>query len=748
MLRGLGAQGLKVSTFRAVETLIERAVCGRPLVMVCEDLHWADPTSLELLLQLLHLIDHIPLLLLCVFRPETERGCWQIKEVAARDYSYRHTDLRLKPLSATESETLVGNLLCVEDLPRALRARILEHAEGNPFFVEEILRGLIDGGIIAHDQAASRWYATRDVSDIPIPDTLHGALSARIDRLEPGSKRVLQLASVIGRIFTYPILSAIAEGTPFPQVVADPRKEGREPGRRALDTHLIALQRAQLIRERARVPEREYIFKHHLTQEAAYSGLLKRERRAYHHQVAAALERLYPERIEERVELLALHWEEAGEAEKAVQYLHQAGDKAVQQSAYPEGRAHLTRALSLLKTLPDRGPDQRLEHAQRELMLQSSLGMAWHAAKGLAPEALSAYTRARELGRQMGEISQTCRVVGELAILHWLEGRHQRARELAEEMLTLAQQAKDPLLVGMSHVPLGLFLFDLGEYAMAQTHLDQMIAFYRPDEHHGSLVSLRGSDLGLSALAYAACCLWCLGYPAQALQRSQKALALARELGHPFSLADVLCYAGCLLTEMGRGWQALKGHTEELIRLADEKGMQAWRLEGTLFRGKALAMLGQVQEGMALIREGIAEWQSIGARCWLPGYYRFLAEAQARAEQPEEGLATLAKALTLVEDTGERHWEAELYRLRAELLLVQGDRARAEASLHRAIEVARRQQAKSWELRATTSLARLWRKHGRVDEAREMLAAIYDWFTEGFDTADLVEARTLLEEPS
>jgi class 3 adenylate cyclase/predicted ATPase len=786
MLQGLGTEGLKAYTFRAVETLVERAA-GRPLVLVCEDLHWADPTSLELLEQLLSLADRVPLLLLCVFRPERHHGCWRIVEIAARDYPHCHTDLRLRPLSAAESETLVGNLLRVEDLPEGLRSRILDHAEGNPFFVEEILRSLIDGGIIVHDEAAdpstglrastperqsaaktppgtrgsgagrtSRWYATRDVADIPIPDTLHGALSARIDRLAPETKRVLQLASVVGRIFTYPILSAIAKGSPLPggRSQSIPTKEGGDggEGEEALGSHLLAhlvtLERTQLIRERARLPEREYIFKHHLTQEAAYSGLLKRERRAYHRQVAEALELLYSERIEERVELLAHHWEQAGDAEKAIRYLHQAGAKAVQQSAYQEGIVHLTRALSLLKTLPDRGPDHRLEHAQRELELQSSLGMAWHAAKGLGPETLTAYTRARELGRQMGEISQSCRVVGELAVLHWMGGKHQRARELAEEALSLAQQAKDPLPAAMSHVYLGLLLFTLGEYAIAQTHLDQMIAFYKPDEHHGSLVSFRGSDLGLSALAYAACCLWCLGYPDQAAKRGQEALALARELGHPFSLADVLCMAGCLLTEMGRNWQALKVHTEEQIRLADEKGMRGWLLEGTLFRGEALSMLGQVQEGMALIREGIAEWQSMGARCWLPGYYRFLAEAQAKAEQPGEGLTTLVKALAVVEETGERHWEAELYRLQAELLLVQGDEDEAEANLHKAIEVARRQQARSWELRATTSLARLWRKQGRVDEAREMLAQIYDWFSEGFDSADLIEARTLLEELS
>jgi len=421
----------------------------------------------------------------------------------------------------------------------------------------------------------------------------------------------------------------------------------------------------------------------------------------------------------------------------------------VQLSAYQEGIAHLTRGLALLMALPDSGgKEHRLERAQQELALQLALGIAWITTSAPAPEMEKAYIRARELCQQMGETSQLCRVMGDLSIFYYVRAEHQRARELAEEALSLAQQAEDPLLVALGHWHLGVILFCLGEYTTALGHLERVIAFYNPERHHRSLVVLSVSDAGPSALAYAACCLWCLGYPEQALSRSQEALALARELDHAFSLADVLGYGGCLFNAMRRDAPALKDHAEELMRLSDEKSFVGWLGMATHFRGAALAMLGQVQEGMAQMREGMAARQSMGVRLDLSAKLGSLAEAQAKAGQPEEGLATLAEALAFVEETNERHWEAELFRLRAELLLMQGDDAEAEASFHKAIEVARRQQARSWELRATVSLCRLWREQGRMDEARQMLAEIYGWFTEGFDTPDLQEAKALLKELS
>jgi predicted ATPase len=308
----------------------------------------------------------------------------------------------------------------------------------------------------------------------------------------------------------------------------------------------------------------------------------------------------------------------------------------------------------------------------------------------------------------------------------------------------VAQRVGDSLLEALSRWYLGVVLFCLADYITAQAHLERVIAFYVPEQHHRSFLLLRGSDAGVSALAYTACTLWCLGYPDQALQRSQKALALAREQNHPFTLADVLSYGGCLFSQMWGDAQALRDNAEELVRLQREK-VSVWSGTGECFLGGALVLLGQVQEGLAQVREGIAVLQARGVRVILLSAFASLVMAQAGAGQSEGGLATLAEALAFMEQTDERHLEAELYRLRAELLLMQGNEAEAEISLHQAIEVARRQQARSWELRATTSLARLWQAQGRADEARQRLAEIYGWFTEGFDTVDLKEARTLLE---
>jgi len=351
VLRDLEGEQLKAGTFQAVEWLVEAVAREQPLVLVLEDLHWADPTSLELLERLLALTDRASLLLVCIFRPRRECGCWRIREVAARDYPHRHTDVWLEPLSSAESEVLVRNLLRAEGIPAWFRERILSVTEGNPFYVEEVLRGLIDQGVVVDEGGTGHWQVAEAAAIVRLPDTLQGALVARIDRLQEDARRVLQMAAVIGRVFLYRILEAIAA-------------EERE-----LDQRLLTLQREEMIRERARIPELEYIFKHELTREAAYNGLLKAERRAFHRQVAGALERLFPERVEEQVGLLAYHWKQAGDGEKATEYLLKAGDRARLAYAHQEAVDYYQRALAFLKD------GEEHERAARTLM---KLGLTYH----------------------------------------------------------------------------------------------------------------------------------------------------------------------------------------------------------------------------------------------------------------------------------------------------------------------------------------------------------------------------------
>ena len=352
-LAQLDGQELKAGTFRAVERLLASVANQGPLVLVAEDLHWADPTSIAQLERLLPLTERAALLMVCLFRPEREHSSWRLREMAARDHGRLHTDLCLDPLSAPESKRLVENLLSLERLPGQLKEQIWERAEGNPFYMEEVLRSLIDEGAIAQEEDTGRWLAMRDVAEIAIPETLQGVLLARIDRLQEETKRVLQMAAVIGRMFLYRVLAAIAE-------------EERD-----LDGQLLTLQQEEMIQERARLPELEYIFKHHLTQEAAYNGLLKAQRQVFHRRVAEALERLFPGRVEEQVGLLAYHWERAGDAEKAAEYLLRAGDRARLVYAHEEAVGYYRRALVFL---------EEMEAYDRAAQTQMKLGLTYDTA--------------------------------------------------------------------------------------------------------------------------------------------------------------------------------------------------------------------------------------------------------------------------------------------------------------------------------------------------------------------------------
>jgi adenylate cyclase len=495
-----------------------------------------------------------------------------------------------------------------------------------------------------------------------------------------------------------------------------------------------------------------YRFRHILSQKYLYDGLDAVERTYMHEDIGNALEALYSEGATELVAVapqLARHFREAGLTEKAVRYLHLAGVRAQQLSAYREALSYLEQGLDLFLTLPEPGDAaQHRARAEQELALQLALGMTWMGITGFpAQELRDCFSRARELCEEMGNSLEMSRVLGELAMHYFVLSQHRNARELAEQALELAQRAGDPLFVTLGHWYLGVILFAQGEYQAALDQIEQVIAFYDPQTHHREFVRLRGSDPGLSAMAYHACCLWCLGYPDQALSRSQEAIAYARDLDHPFTLADVLCYAGCMVDSMRQDGEALARDAEALVDLSSRTTLP-WMETALRYRSDAALMRTLSQDTLAEARSVLAATRASVHRCFVTGNYCAVASAYLQSGQSLEGLAVIDEVLAYVEQSDERHFEAEIHRLRAELLLLQGDETGAEASYLKALEVARRQNARSWELRAATGLARLWQRQGRIDEAEELLAGVYGWFTEGFDTPDLQEAKALIEELS
>jgi DNA-binding SARP family transcriptional activator/predicted ATPase len=732
--------------FKQYTAVLKAVARMAPLVLVVDDLQWADTGSISLLFHLGRQLAGSPILIVGAYRSEDvalgRDGLRHPLEPVVHELQREFGDVTVN-VDQAEHRGFVEALLDSQPqrLGVAFRDMLYRQTHGHPLFTIELLRALQEQGDLVQDSEGC-WVEGEALDWQTLPARVEAVIAERIARLPEPLQAALRVASVEGEVFTAEVVA---------RVRADDQGEVVRSLSGELDRRHRLVRAQGLLRSDGQRVCR-YRFRHILFQRYLYNGLDKVERAQLHEAVGNALEALYEGLTEALAPAaaiapqLAWHFEEAGIAQKAMLYLRQAGERAVQLCAYQEAIAHLTRALATLMALPDSGTEgQRLERAQQELALQLALGIAWRGAKGYGPEAERAYTRARELCEQTGDTSQHCQVLGKLSIFHFVRARHRKARKFAEEALSLAQQAEDPLHIALGHWYLGFVLLSMGEYTAARARLEQMIAFYEPQRHHRSLVLLRGSDAGLCALAQNACCLWCLGYPEQASNQGRKALALAREFGHPMSLLEVLYFAGCLLNRMCRDAQALKDDAEELMVLAEEKAL-AWLGGGVSALGEALVMLGQVQEGMVKLRAGIAAGRSIGGLRHLPGRLLSLAEAQAKSGHPEEGLLTLAEALALVEETDERHWEAELHRLRAELLLMQGAEDVAETSFQKAIEVARLQQARSWELRATTSLARRWQKQGRTREARELLAQIYGWFTEGFDTPDLQEARALLEE--
>jgi predicted ATPase len=566
------------------------------------------------------------------------------------------------------------------------------------------------------------------MASLSIPATLQDSLMARLDRLLT-AKAVAQHAAVIGRQCSYALLQAVTRLDAM-----------------TLQHELKRLVEAELLYQRGLPPQATYIFKHALIQDAAYQSLLKSTRQQYHQRIAQILEAHFHEVCETQPELLAHHYTEAELLAQAVDAWQQAGLRADTRSAYAEAIAHFTRALDVLQTMPETP-----QHIQCAIELHTALGWSLQAVKGYAAtEAERAYTRALELCQQIEAIPHRVSVLLGLWVFRAIRGELRLAREIGEQLLTLAPHAPDEPVPTLAHMALGFTLFHLGELAAAHHHLAQGIVLYGGQTPLVATTYVGGvQDPKMLCLSYTARALWLLGYPDQALQQSQAALAHAQALAHPVTLLYAMAQG--IMLQLWRGDTPQLQERIEVVRtLATEQGIAHIVATSTFKRGLWLLERGQEQEGSAKVQQGLTAYGAMGARLELPYMLAQLAETYGSLGQPAEGLARLAEALALVETSGERWWETELYRLKGELLLspvgIQPSVGEAEACMQKALALARHQQAKSLELRAAMSLSRLWQQQGKRAEAYDLLAPIYGWFTEGFDTADLQEAKALLEE--
>jgi predicted ATPase len=675
-----------------------------PLLLIVEDLHWIDPTTLELLSLLFDQTPTASLLILLTCRPEFQSPWSQ------RSYL---TGVTLSRLANSQAEQIVERLTDGKSLPPELFQQIVDKTDGVPLFVEEMTKAVVESRLL---QEVNGQYEVRgSQSALAIPATLQDSLMARLDRLVT-AKGLAQIGAMIGRQFSYELLHAVSQ--------VDEETLRKELGR---------LVDAELVYQRGLPPQAIYTFKHALIQDAAYASILKSARQQYHQRIGQILEDQFPDTITTQPELLAHHYTEAGLNEQAVVYWQRAGERAIERSAHVEAVAHLTEGLELLKTLP-----ATRERVQQELTFQRALGVSLITSKGFnVPEVERTYARARDLCAQLGDSQEIVPVLFGLWGFYHTRHNYLTARELAEQLLTVAERHHDPALILQGHRALGDTLQILGEFDLARAHLEEGIALYDVQQHR-SHTYLYGQDPGVGCLGFAGKVLWMLGYPEQALQRCDEALTLARELAHPFNLALALSYRARLL-QLCRDRQATLAAAEELIALATAEGFPFYQNMGEWLRGWALVQQGYSEKGMGQIQV-----LAYPRRTW---DRLLLAETYEATGQIEDGLRVVADTLAAVDKSGQRDHKAELNRLRGGLLLkhIVPDEKWAATCFQKALNIARQQYAKSLELRAAMSLSRLWQQQGKQAEAHVLLAPIYGWFTEGFDTKDLQEAKVLLE---
>ena len=700
--------------FESVAQLVRHLVLHQPVMLILEDLHWGDEMSLRLLSFVGRRLRTWPILVVVTAREEDLASAPILRrtlEDLARDQ--RLVELRLAPLSKEDTLTLIRTLARTESNEAAM-TRLAEQvwitSEGNPFAVVEIVRALKKG--TAADPSAK----------LTVPKGVSDVIVRHLEALSERGRELTAVAAVIGRQFDFSLLRRSA----------------------GLEENEAAQLLEELVRRRVlhNVGER-FDFTHDRIREVAYGRLLRERRRVLHARIADSLETLYADRLAEHVERLAHHAVRGELGEKAVAYLRQAGAKAFANSAHADALAYFTQALELLgKLAPGAARDRE------ELSLRLALGPALQATRGYAtPEVEQNYGRARQLADEVGEPVQQFQALWGM----WLVASHRAsagaALELGRELLAFAERLDDPALLLEGHHAVWPVLVWLGNADAARRHLDQGIALYDKAQHQSHAFVYGGHDPGVCCRKVASWASWILGYPARGLEESVASLRLAREIDHPTSLIVALVWA-CVFRDLRREVHEVREHARALITLSTEQEASQWLATGTIIEGSVHAELGEGEVGIAQIRRGLAAYGSTGAHLFVPYFHSLLARACLKTGQPHEGLRVIGEALERARATGERVWEAELVRLEGELRLAASPDNVAEAleCFRRAIEIARGQAARSWELRAALSRARLLVVEGRRDEAHRTLAGIYDWFTEGFETPDLQDAKAFLEE--
>jgi class 3 adenylate cyclase/predicted ATPase len=721
----LTPQKQKERILQALVQLLAAQAERQATVLVWEDLHWADPSSLEFLALLIDQIPTSKLLLMLTFRPEFT-PLWKPRSHISQ--------LVLNRLGKKQVETMIEKVTEGKTLPTEVIEQIRVKTDGVPLFVEELTKSVVES-VGVHGRAP--------LETLAIPATLQEALLARLDRLST-ARQLAQLGATLGREFSYELIQAV---TPVSQA--------------ALQAALEKLVEAEILYQRGMGEQVRYFFKHALIQDTAYQSLLKSTRQQYHQQIANVLEEQFPDTKTTQPELLAHHYTEAGLIEKAIPYWSEAGQKASQRFANEEAISYLTTGLELLKTLPDTP-----ERAQEELILQLALGVPLMAGKGWsAAEIGQVFLRAHELSLQIEETPLLFPALYGLAAFYSQRGEYQIGQDLMERCLGLARRTKDIESILMVDYLISGLSAHRGDFAKSQEYYEHALIHYDFAQHR-SLAFRFGVDPAAGCHLYAALTSWYFGYPDQARKRAQVAWSFAQRLTHPAS--QVWTRLLIPWTHLLRRETRLSQEEAEItIDLAIEKEQIQPLAIGTVFKGYALAEQGQAEEGLALMQQGLTAFYATGARVFNSVFLVWQAQVCEWLGREEDGIAILTEAHAFIEETGERMVEAELYRLKGELTLQKESkvqslksqvadpqpltpepRGEAEACFLKAIDIAQKQQAKPWELRASTSLARLWQQQGKKADAHKLLSEVYNWFTEGFDAKDLQEAKVLLEELS